>query len=122
MSFNSSNNELVRTNTLVKNAIVQVDATPFRLFYEKKYGLPLSKRSTKKEDDAATTKSKSVEKKIAARKPLSKLEPSLEQQFNTGRLYAAITSRPGQSGRCDGRILEGAELAFYLKKMVKGKK
>ena len=28
--YNSSNNELVRTKTLVKNCIVQVDATPFK--------------------------------------------------------------------------------------------
>lgn len=28
--YNSSNNELVRTNTLVKNCIIQIDATPFR--------------------------------------------------------------------------------------------
>ena len=32
--YNASNNELVRTNTLVKSAIVQVDATPFRQWYE----------------------------------------------------------------------------------------
>ncbi|RXG57476.1 40S ribosomal protein S8, partial [Armadillidium vulgare] len=28
--YNASNNELVRTKTLVKNAIVVIDATPFR--------------------------------------------------------------------------------------------
>ncbi len=28
--YNASNNELVRTQTLVKNAIVQVDANPFK--------------------------------------------------------------------------------------------
>lgn len=28
--YNASNNELVRTKTLVKNCIVQIDATPFR--------------------------------------------------------------------------------------------
>lgn len=28
--YNSSNNELVRTKTLVKNAIIQIDSTPFR--------------------------------------------------------------------------------------------
>lgn len=28
--YNSSNNELVRTNTLVKNCIIQIDATPYR--------------------------------------------------------------------------------------------
>jgi hypothetical protein len=28
----------------------------------------------------------------------------LDEQFVTGRLYAAISSRPGQSGRCDGYV------------------
>lgn len=28
--YNASNNELVRTNTLVKNSIVAIDATPFK--------------------------------------------------------------------------------------------
>ncbi|OXB70968.1 UNVERIFIED_CONTAM: hypothetical protein H355_015410 [Colinus virginianus] len=28
--YNASNNELVRTNTLVKSSIVAVDATPFK--------------------------------------------------------------------------------------------
>eukprot|EP01023_Acetabularia_acetabulum_P016905 TRINITY_DN18392_c2_g1_i1.p2 TRINITY_DN18392_c2_g1~~TRINITY_DN18392_c2_g1_i1.p2 ORF type:complete len:142 (-),score=24.07 TRINITY_DN18392_c2_g1_i1:201-626(-) len=32
--YNASNNELVRTKTLVKGAIVQIDATPYRQFYE----------------------------------------------------------------------------------------
>ena len=30
---------------------------------------------------------------------------------------ACISSRPGQSGRSDGYILEGKELEFYLKKL-----
>ena len=34
-----------------------------------------------------------------------------------------ISSRPGQSGRCDGYILEGPELAFYKRKLdIKKKK
>lgn len=33
------------------------------------------------------------------------LEPSLAAQFGTGRLYAIVTSRPGQCGRCDGRVV-----------------
>ena len=31
--YNASNNELVRTKTLVKNCIIQIDATPFRQWY-----------------------------------------------------------------------------------------
>lgn len=42
--------------------------------------------------------------------PDAKIDPLLETQFAAGRLYAAISSRPGQSGRADGYILEGREL------------
>ena len=39
--YNASNNELVRTNTLVKNCIVTIDATPFANWYLNQYGVPL---------------------------------------------------------------------------------
>lgn len=42
--YNASNNELVRTKTLVKNAIVVIDATPFRQWYEAHYVLPLVRK------------------------------------------------------------------------------
>jgi small subunit ribosomal protein S8e len=42
--YNASNNELVRTNTLVKNSIIQIDATPFRQWYEAHYGVPVTKK------------------------------------------------------------------------------
>jgi small subunit ribosomal protein S8e len=40
----------------------------------------------------------------------AKIDNLLESQFSAGRLYATIASRPGQSGRADGYILEGKEL------------
>jgi small subunit ribosomal protein S8e len=43
--YNASNNELVRTNTLVKGAIVQIDAAPFRQWYEAHYHQPISKKA-----------------------------------------------------------------------------
>ena len=42
--------------------------------------------------------------------PDAKVDSLLEAQFGAGRLYAAISSRPGQVGRADGYILEGKEL------------
>ena len=45
--YNSSNNELVRTGTLVKNAVVQIDATPFRQWYEAHYATPIGARKAK---------------------------------------------------------------------------
>ena len=115
-------------------------------------------------------KSSHLQRKLAARKPTAKVDPHVEEQFLTGRLYgelgvrrhlhspnfpcapfpsslpplpllffphspilpdtpslihfslipfptACVSSRPGQSGRCDGYILEGKELEFYLKKL-----
>jgi len=230
--YNSTNNELVRTNTLVKGSIIQIDSTPFKAWYLQYYNIDLSnkkeiaaavdkklaakelkeekpgkkgaaeKQTSKKEAEKPKKEEKgkkpaektegagkqektkkpekkpeekpekkpekksepakkpeSGEKKTPAskeistsaksaktekgkqpskpltdeekRKNLSKsqnrkfnfrnskriLEPGLADQFKTGRLYAKITSRPGQSGRCDGYILESDELAFYLKKI-----
>lgn len=42
--YNASNNELVRTKTLVKNSVIQVDATPFRQWYEAHYATPLGRK------------------------------------------------------------------------------
>jgi len=259
--YNASNNELVRTNTLVKNSIIQIDATPFRLWYEKRYGGSIGKKkrdaaktttkggksakaakeskpakaekpakadakkgASKDEKPAKDAKAKDTKakdekpakvdatkgaskdekpakvdsKKVDAKKSDAKkgdakkgdakkgdakkgdakkgakdekpakggdketaakssaksgktggkhheeqeavkksnhviakqrkrarrhaLEKGLEDQFSTGRLYACISSRPGQSGRCDGYVLEGKELEFYLKKIHQKKK
>ncbi|KAI9481704.1 MAG: 40S ribosomal protein S8 [Benjaminiella poitrasii] len=114
--YNASNNELVRTNTLVKGAVIQIDATPFRQWYEAHYALPLGKAKA-----SETEEETKVSKKKAARAANAAVDPLLNDQFNAGRLYAVIASRPGQSGRCDGYILEGKELEFYLRK-IKNKK
>jgi small subunit ribosomal protein S8e len=121
VAYHPSNNELVRTNTLTKSAVVQIDAAPFRQWYEAHYGTPLGRRrQAKKEGEGDEKKSKSVEKKQAARVALvKKIDPSLERQFEAGRLYAVVASRPGQSGRVDGYVLEGEELAFYQRGMRK---
>jgi len=184
--YNASNNELVRTNTLVKNCIIQVDSAPFRIWYEQHYGVTLGKKkatsvasskgskaaakvtapapakaaakgaksaapakgaakaSAKSPAKGAAAPAKGASKVAAAPVPVpaSKkenappvltekqktrqltrtLDPHLEEQFNTGRLYVCVSSRPGQSGRCDGYVLEGKELEFYLKKIQKKKK
>jgi len=275
--YNASNNELVRTNTLVKSCIIQVDATPFRLHYEQYYGVApgkkrriverVTKRPKKIEKaasdkagakgaaskapakagvkDAAAAKkgaskakaaakgaakkgaakakapakagdkaiAKSSSKKVAAkakapakagekaekapakaadkapakdadkapakdadkapakaaakvakvskapkpkeadpskparisrrsaleakkkakllikrklqtshRKATGKLAENIIEQFSTGKLLVCVSSRPGQSGRCDGYILEGKELDFYMRKIAQKKK
>jgi len=125
--YNASNNELVRTKTLVKGAIVQVDATPFRQWYEAHYGSTLGRKRKDKsgeegEPAAPVKRSNSVQKKVAARQAEKVIDPNINSQFDTGRLLACISSRPGQCGRCDGYILEGKELEFYVKKMARKKK
>eukprot|EP00184_Porphyridium_aerugineum_P001424 CAMPEP_0184700188 /NCGR_PEP_ID=MMETSP0313-20130426/9771_1 /TAXON_ID=2792 /ORGANISM="Porphyridium aerugineum, Strain SAG 1380-2" /LENGTH=216 /DNA_ID=CAMNT_0027159693 /DNA_START=63 /DNA_END=713 /DNA_ORIENTATION=+ len=131
--YNASNNELVRTNTLVKGCIVQVDATPFRAWCLQHYGTELGKKKATGAADAAATdaaaapaaeakKSRSLLKKIAHRARGHEVDKGILEEFATGRLYAKVTSRPGQSGRCDGYILEGKELDFYKRQLMKKKK
>ena len=120
--YNASNNELVRTKTLVKGAIVLVDATPFRQWYEAHYGVKIGHKknvAATEEKAEATKQSDHVQRKIKDRQANRTLDPALDHQFSTGRILAKICSRPGQCGRCDGQILEGAELAFYQKQMHK---
>jgi len=130
VAYNASNNELVRTQTLVKNAIIQVDAAPFKAWYQQHYGVEVG---TKKKAAAAAaagekleaaeekTTSNHVKRVLRQRNQGRKLDSHLDDQFATGRLYACISSRPGQCGRADGYILEGRELEFYLRKMQKKK-
>lgn len=120
--YNASNNELVRTNTIVKSCIVQIDAAPFRQWYEAHYAQPVTKKGARAQKEAASTEetektqSAHVKRTFAERQKQAKIDPLLESQFQAGRLYASISSRPGQSGRADGYILEGKELEFYLRR------
>lgn len=66
--------------------------------------------------------SKFILKKWSKRAGEHVIDKPMEAQFRVGRLLAKITSRPGQHGRADGRVLEGKELAFYQKKMDRKKK
>merc|ERR1712026_600561 len=120
--YNASNNELVRTKTLVKGAIVTIDSTPFRQWYESHYAKALGRKKNAKlseEEEALFNgpKSAAVQKKLDARRKEAEVAAALVEQFSQGRLLARIASRPGQTGRCDGYILEGKELDFYVRKL-----
>ncbi|MQK22403.1 hypothetical protein EI013_28965, partial [Escherichia coli] len=76
--YNASNNELVRTQTLVKGAIVQVDAAPFKQWYLQHYGVEVgrkkkvvaAKKDTAEEGEAAAEeakKSNHVQRKLEKR-------------------------------------------------------
>ncbi|MBA0641663.1 hypothetical protein Goklo_026189, partial [Gossypium klotzschianum] len=118
--YNASNNELVRTQTLVKSAIVQVDAAPFKQWYLQHYGVDLGRKkktlavATKKDGEVGgiffkysfsqegetvaeeAKKSNHVLRKLEKRQQNRKLDPHIEDQFSSGRLLACISSRPGQ--------------------------
>merc|ERR1719145_483267 len=79
--YNATSNELVRTKTLTKNTIVQIDAQPFKQWYLKRYGIELGKKKVKgkeaakdekkddkKEAEDPVKKSGHVIAKIAARR------------------------------------------------------
>merc|ERR1719386_65691 len=112
--YNASDNDLVRTKTLVKNAVVQIDATPFKLFYLKHYGLSKdffnqAKGDSKFDDQKRSNKS---QRKIDANRKQQILDGELEDQLKQGRFLACVSSRPGQSGRADGYIWRDQNLRF----------
>eukprot|EP00531_Pseudo-nitzschia_arenysensis_P011666 CAMPEP_0116134530 /NCGR_PEP_ID=MMETSP0329-20121206/10695_1 /TAXON_ID=697910 /ORGANISM="Pseudo-nitzschia arenysensis, Strain B593" /LENGTH=204 /DNA_ID=CAMNT_0003629247 /DNA_START=66 /DNA_END=680 /DNA_ORIENTATION=+ len=121
--YNSTNNELVRTKTLVKGCIVMIDAHAFKAWYESHYGVKIgAKKSAAAESGKSidlSTVSAQVAKKFKGRQADRTLDPALDSQFASGRVFAKVSSRPGQTGRCDGYILEGKELAFYQRMMSK---
>ncbi|EOX93802.1 40S ribosomal protein S8 isoform 3 [Theobroma cacao] len=123
--YNASNNELVRTQTLVKSAIVQVDAAPFKQWYLQHYGVDIGrKKKTAAKKEATEVESFFIWQEgegVAEETKKSKLDAHIEEQFGAGRLLACISSRPGQCGRADGYILEGKELEFYTKKIQRKK-
>lgn len=95
--YNASNNELVRTKTLVKNAIVVIDATPFRQWYESHYVLPLGRKRNPKhaqkddENDVLNKKrSDKVMKKYLERQKYAKVDQALEDQFISGRILGEL--------------------------------
>ena len=123
--YNASNNELVRTQTLVKNCIVAVDSTPFKYYWyinfteAKVTKMPELKDSKLKEN--LDKKKNKKQKQHPNKDNLDKLNHFFEL-LNKGKLYACITTRPGQVGKADGYLLEGKELEFYLKKLEKKNK
>ena len=121
---NATNNELVRTKTLVKNAIVRIDANPFRQWYLQHYDVELNKKKLEETEKAraGAKRSKHAKAVVKHRQDVRKIDPKIAEQFNSNNLLACISSRPGQSGRLDGYILEGRELEFYIKKLEKKKK
>lgn len=120
--YNATNNELVRTQTIVKGAIVAVDPTAFKYYWHIHYD---EKKVNKMPEIVDPERKKRLEEKREKLKKKHPYSDSLDKVhhffdlMNKGKLYACITSRPGQSGRADGYLLEGKELEFYIKKLEK---
>lgn len=90
--YHPSSNELMRTNTLTKGAVIKLDSTQFK----EKFNSILSSDCELKSKD-----------------------PLFFSNLDADKLYGVIMSRPGQCGRADGYILEGDELNFYINKFKK---
>lgn len=103
--YNASNNELVRTKTLVKNSIISIDATPFKQYFEAHYLLPLGRKKDGKaqnlaegeEDVLLKKRGKETMKKYVNRQKHGKLEPALEEQFMQGRLLGELLEIMGNT-------------------------
>ena len=120
--YNATNNELVRTQRVVKNCVVSIDPTPFKYFWHIHYD---DKRIYRLPELADAERKQALEDKREKNKKAHPFGDALDkhhqffEMMNKGRMWACITSRPGQTGRADGYLLEGTELQFYIKKLEK---
>jgi len=108
--YNASNNELVRTNTLVRNAIVMVDATPFRQWYLKHYGIELGKKVEK--DDAAP-KAEEPEKKVEEPK-----KEEAEKKAEEGEKKEKVPRKKGEPSRAQLRAFERRQKLYTIEKAL----
>ena len=122
--YNASNNELVRTNTIVKGCIVSIDAAPFKAWFEKHYACKIDSKGNVVLNDLSKfdDKHKHILAALQKRQKSIVEQKDVTDQLASGKILARISSRPGQSGRADGYILEDEELAFYHKKINQKKK
>lgn len=74
-----------------------IDANPFRLWYLKHYDVELNKKKTEESDKARaeTKRSRHILAKVKANAKDRTLDSKLADQFNSGRVLACISSRPG---------------------------
>ena len=122
--YNPSDNDLVRTNTLTKSTIVRIDAAPFKKHVVSHYfGSQDEKFDLKwdweKKEEALKGKAKADIDPLLKKRINAQIDHHVQDQISKGQLLACISSRPGQSGRADGYILEGEELVFYQRKLEK---
>ena len=97
--YNATNNELVRTKIIVKNAIVLIDANPFRNWYLKHYDVELNKKKIEESDKARAEakRSRHVAAHLKRNATGRVIDGKVADQFNGGRLLACISSRLSSS-------------------------
>lgn len=127
MVYNASNNELVRTKTLVKNCIVLVDSLPYRQWYEAHFATPLGRKKgaklTPEEEEVLNKKrSKRTQKKYDERKKTAKISPLLEEQFQQGKLlgesehvHSSTVAFTSLTGICISFLRDWSNDGLFLK-------
>ena len=94
--YNASNNELVRTKTLVKNCIVQIDSQPFRTWFENKYHAKLSGKKDEGAADAAAEGEKKqsdhLQRKVAGLKAhAGTIDPKIAEVSVTAAVVLSLS-------------------------------
>ena len=123
VAYHPSDLEFVRTNTLVKRSIIRIDSHPFKNYIIKQYFSDKNGENDNSKgidiDIQNWTSDKMNKTSLERLRNRNPMDPKLLEQINKGIVLACVTSRPGQSGRCDAYLLEGKELEFYQKKISK---
>lgn len=84
--YNATNNEMVRTKTIVKNCIIKIDASAFKSWYQEKYGIGVAEGKDFSEladmTENVATKKQKTEEEIKAEKT-AKIEKKKKEVAET---------------------------------------
>nr|KJB45550.1 hypothetical protein B456_007G311600 [Gossypium raimondii] len=110
--YNASNSKLVRTQTLLKRAIVQVDAALFKQWYLQHYGLDIGRKSSSSQERRrGETGTKEAKKSSHVMRKLEK------QQRYRGSVVGLHLFAAWSVWTCR----RDKELEFYMKKIQRKK-
>jgi len=86
--YNATSNELIRTKTLVRGCIAQIDATPYRQWFEAHYGVPLGKKKQSQASDSKKSGDGDKKASPASKKKDEKKKVAVESKKDDKKVAA----------------------------------
>eukprot|EP00794_Sanderia_malayensis_P011941 gene11941-13177_t len=104
-----TNKNHIMKKIMTKGSIIQIDGTEFS---NRLLEATAESREESSNELAINSEAESEQKSA------SRIDDNLQTLMKNRKLFAKITTRPGQDGLCNGYVLEGPELEVIMNKLL----